>query len=499
MAKEDYSIDVGMWAVQPDQNAGGDTALDTLLPHFRRVWDGHSHPVKRACNVLMTYGNTVAWGYVPHEPDRAKRQAYAFGEWMLRVKEANASTGGSGAPRYLSGIVFRGMWNLTKVSSEPAWTPQEIQRMADYFLDYFDGVGELLPQNKGSRLSRDDLSLLRGYLLADDFAKWSHTPQWDSIVERVHSSQKMRSVNRPFYFTNQVFSSTLWSHGASYGNRLNNLRKWLDVFNTVGATPVFLPQFYPWDGGTWDYHDERDAYVWWDAALDELLYLKNHGYPSLRVQPIIQACTKHSKAGPGHPDIHNQLRAVLDHGVVEGVWLLNWNYADGYAWTCYRSNDNRWTDKQHIAEAIQVEVGGASETIVTSVPNSGMSDAAPSSFSRQNGRNSGPGGTRLKFSLDTRQPIRIRIAGAITRTQLDGYTWSGRRYSFNSPWNKAQYTRDPKLPANHVNLDPLHGTSVNWNGWVEEDTAKAPSGSYSVQLQDAVGAALGGTITVTAQ
>jgi len=499
MAKQDYSTDVGMWAVQPDQSTGGDAALDTLVPHFEKIWDGHSGVPKRACNVLMTYGNTRAWGYLPGQPhDRVKRQAYAFAQWLLRIKEANSSAGGTGAPRHLSGIVFRGIWNLMKVTHEPVWTPCEIQQMVYYLLDYFDEVGMPLPENKGNKLGRNDLSLLKGYLLSDDFAKWTYTPQWDDIVQRVHTAQQSRLVNRPFYFTNQIFDSAIWTHGASYGGRLNKLRLWLNVFNTTGATPVLMPQFYPWDGGHWNYHDERDPYVWWDVALDELLYLKNNGYPSLRVQPIIQACTM-TKAGPGHPDIHNQLRAVLDHSVVEGVWLLNWNYADSYAWTCYKNGDNRWTDKQHIAEAIQVEVGGSPETVITSVPCSEIAEAVPSIFTRQRGRNRGPGGTRLTFNLDTRQPIRVRISGAVNRLQLDGYTWSGRRYSFNGSWNKAQYTRDPKLPANHPSLEPLHGTSVNWNGWREEDTAQAPVGDYSVQLQNETHCNMGGAINVTAR
>jgi hypothetical protein len=255
MAKQDYSIDVGMWAVQPDQSTGDDAALDTLVPHFEKVWDGHSCPTKRACNVLMTYGHYRAWGYNSEDnPDdypglntRPKQQAYAFGEWILRIKEANASSGGAGAPRYLSGIVFRGMWNLLKTPVEAIWTPREIQQMVDYFLDYFDGVGDPLPENKGSQLSRSDLPLLKGYLLGDDFAKWRYSCQWNEIVQRVHSSQLARSINRPFYFTHQVFSefnetygTGIWENGAPYGQRLEKLRRWLDIFNIVGATPVFM-------------------------------------------------------------------------------------------------------------------------------------------------------------------------------------------------------------------------------------------------------------------
>ena len=500
MAKQDYSTDVGMWAIQPDASTGGDTALDTLVPHFEKVWDGHSDPAKRACNVLMTYGNTSAWGYLPYETDRAKRQAYTFGEWMLRIKEANASAEGAGPPRHLAGIVFRGMWNLQHVTSETAWTPDEIQQMTDHFLGYFDGAGDSLPENKGSRLGRDDLPLLKGYLLGDDFARWPHTSQWDEIVQQVHTAQQGHSVNRPFYFTHQIFSPAIWNEGTSYGERLNNLKPWLNVFNSADATPVFMPQFYPWEDGTWDYHGERDPYVWWNIALDELLYLKNNGYPSLKVQPVVQAYAQ-AKAGPGHPDMHNQLRAVLNHSIVEGVWLLGWNYPVDYAWACYKPGDNRWTDKQHIAEAIQVEVGGAPEVILTSVPSSGMTDADPLTFRRQEMENRGSGGTRLKSNLDTRRSIRIRIepvdSDAEARTQLDGYTWDGRHYSFDGPWNKAQYTRDPKLAPDHVSLNPLHGTSVNWNGWTEQDTTHASKGRYHVQLQDASGVDLGASITVT--
>jgi hypothetical protein len=128
-----------------------------------------------------------------------------------------------------------------------------------------------------------------------------------------------------------------------------------------------------------------------------------------------------------------------------------------------------------------------------------MTGTDPQTFDRQVEKNKGLGGTRLKFNLDTRQGIRIRISGAVIRIQLDGYTWSGRHYSFDGPWNKAQYTRNPKLAPNDASLNPLHGTSVNWNGWKEQDTEQAPVGSYTVQLQDAIGGNLGTTITVTAQ
>lgn len=205
--------------------------------------------------------------------------------------------------------------------------------------------------------------------------------------------------------------------------------------------------------------------------------------------------------------MHNQLRAVLDHLVVDGVWLLGWNPPSTtdftYNWACFLGTDNRWTDKQHIAESIQVEVGGSTEVIVTSVPCSGMTSADPPTFDRQQPlSNSLSGGTRLKFNLDTRQSIRIRFepvnSDVATRIQLDGYNWSGRQYSFAGPWNKAQYTRNPRLAHNDASLNPLHGTGINWNGWNEQDVNPVqPNTSYDVQLQNATGGNLGGIITVT--
>ncbi len=504
MAKQDYSKDVGMWSIQPVPNSqtGGDTTLNTLIPEFEKVWDGHSTPTKRACNVLMTYGNANTWGYT--DSNRYKRNAYAFGAWMLRVKAANASSGGAGAPRYLAGIVFRPMWNLLYAIETPSWTPQKIRDMAGWFLDYFISPGSSRPEYpNGVYLTNADLSLLRGYFLGDDFAKWGggYNSQWDSIVDLVHSAQQARSINRPFYFTNQIFDARIWNNGAPYGQRFNGLKQWLDVFSSTGATPIFMPQFYPWEDGTWNYHDERDGYVWWNVALDELLYLKNNDYPSLRVQPVIQACAS-EKAGPGHPDIHNQLRAVLDHSVVEAVWLLGWNNnVKANGWTCYKSTDNRWTDKQQIAEAIQVEIGGSAEAIISSVSNPGMNSADPTSFYRQTSRNQGSGyvGTRLNFTVFPRQPIRIKIDGPISRLQLDGFIWSGRLYSFDGSWNEAQYTRNPRLNPDDPSLEPLHGTSVNWNGWTEQDAGQAPTGNYDVRLQDISGNGIGNPITVKTQ
>ncbi len=501
MAKQDYSIDIGMWAVQPGSGANPDAILDTLVPHFEKVWDGHSCPPKRACNVLMTYGNRDAWGWLGDDDKetRAEAHAYAFGEYLLRVKEANASSGGAGAPRYLSAIVFRGMWNLLHVNpqNEDPWTPSEIQQMANYFLEYFGGVGDPLPENNGN-LNWDDLSLLKGYLLGDDFAKYPYNCSWDEIVQRVHTSQQAYSVDRPFYFSHQGFSTALWDNSKPYGQRMNALKDWLNVFNNVGATPVFLPQYYPWEGGRWDYHDERDPYTRWPFVLDELLELKNNYYQLLQVQPVIQAFAD-EKAGPGHPDIHNQLRAVLNHEVVDGVWLLGWNYP-GYTWMAYLGQDNRWKDKQHIAEAIQVEVGGSPEVILTSVPDSGMTGADPQNLYPQPKRDKGPGGTRLKFNLSNRQEIWIQIepvgSDEVTRTLLDGYDWSGRYYSFGGPWGVGQYTRNPKVAPDDPSLNPLHGTSVNWNGWTEQDLGKAPVGDYDVQLKDINGHNLGTTITV---
>lgn len=97
MAKQDYPKDVGMWAVQPDAGAGTkDTLLNTLIPHFEKVWDGHSSPIHRACNILMSYGDKTAWGWLGQGDleTRAEAHAYAFGEWILRIKKANASAGG---------------------------------------------------------------------------------------------------------------------------------------------------------------------------------------------------------------------------------------------------------------------------------------------------------------------------------------------------------------------------------------------------------------------
>jgi len=84
MAKQDYSIDVGMWAVQPDTVNQKDASLDTLVSHFEKVWDGHSCPTKRACNILMTYGHKDAWGWL-NDPDKETREGnYSFdGPWSV--------------------------------------------------------------------------------------------------------------------------------------------------------------------------------------------------------------------------------------------------------------------------------------------------------------------------------------------------------------------------------------------------------------------------------
>lgn len=68
MAKSDYCIDVGMWAVDSRGSGSPDAILNAIVPELKLIWDGHPTPSVRACNVVMTTQGGEYWGYLPGHP-----------------------------------------------------------------------------------------------------------------------------------------------------------------------------------------------------------------------------------------------------------------------------------------------------------------------------------------------------------------------------------------------------------------------------------------------
>ena len=198
MAKSDYCIDVGMWYVNSRGTGTPDRQLDAIVPELKLIWDGYPAPGVRACNIVMTSQGGEFWGYNSswnrRLNTRSKQEAHGFGEWILRLKEANEAE--PGAPRYLKSLVFRPLWGLRKVRH---CRLSQIQDMTARFLDFFAGLGDPKPRHRvngrETQLTCSDLNLVRGYYLGDDFTAQAYDADWDRIVERVHSDQTAKGMN----------------------------------------------------------------------------------------------------------------------------------------------------------------------------------------------------------------------------------------------------------------------------------------------------------------
>ena len=330
--KTNCDVDVGMWYVNTYNHGNPDATLNNSIPDLKRLWDGHpEHPV-RACNLVQTGGGGEHWGYLPGQP-RAKREAHGYNEWLRCLHQANSDG------RSIKSLVFRPLWGLRKARD---WSLSEIESMTALFLEMSARTGTL--------------DSVAGWLLGDDFTDYSYHTDWDKIVKIIHEQQQKRQLNKPFYFTNQIFADDIWSNRLPRGYRLRKFRKWLKVFNEIPAIPVFVPQYYPWASSKWDKRPRPGQYKWWKEGLDELRILKHSYCPTLRVQPIIQGSALKIDSGPKHVDIRNQLRTVLDHPITDGVWILGWRPLGVPGNPVFWASRENWTTGINIAEAIQIEV-----------------------------------------------------------------------------------------------------------------------------------------------
>ena len=450
LSKRHPDIPVGMMGIQYR------TSSD-LARNFRTIYEGDSSVSHPACNHLHTYGydfDTIyAWGlqHTDASKSRAEKHAIAWASYVKAVSFANNWLGG---PK-LKCLISKPLTDLSR-HKPTNWNSDEFEAFVRQTIHMIDeGITP-------TRRNPNPKDIVAGWYLADDALDPRDEYTADEIlavVEAVHCAQKACGVNWPFYFSDNVDADIFWNSSNTKVVIPNMLKKLVGGFPD-DATPIFMPYYYPWLSGNWNY-TEFPPWKKWKLYIEKL-----HGefFPSnaeaihdnLKFHPILDASEKlipstgANKVSanlplPGHADMHKQIRVVWnllqEYNSVTGIWLLGWDVDDGVALQRATAHNN-WTENRKWAEAIQNEPH-ETEGIREAIPDVSEVHSAYTTA------DSDVTGKRIPYSLSERKRFEIRIYNdnivenpnaKLVRTLDEGYdddspqgvyrnpNFSGRRY-----------------------------------------------------------------------
>ncbi len=475
MAKTHHCIDVGILAIQ-------NPTLTGIQSDFVNIYTGDSISGYQACNRLHSYGDGNSWGFGdPEGPNKEQVNANAWVGFVQRIESANNPIVGGN----LKGIISRPLMGL---HVDRGWT---LAQLDNYVRLLCDG------------LTTAQKNLVAGWYLDDDGLPDDRNPvhtvtQWRNVISTVHTAQKCKGVNWPFYWADGIDGNMFWSGGQHVIPQ--KLKDWISPSSFPSdATPIFMPYYYPWTDyilsqNNWKYT------VWppwkkWQTFMNNLnSTFPTASYPNLKFQPVLEAWQRKFGDGssfprPGHVDMHKQIRVVLSQVRVNGIWFLGWYMTQteqpkateaGWAknnWT--QSTSHRW------AEAIQNEPEAQTEGISSAIPGSNaILQNFPNPFTHKD-LNTGVCGTRIPYHLAQRSSFQIKIytiGGQLMRTINEGYMG-------NSPQGKFENGIVTQGPV-------LNGTSAYWDGR-DELGAPLANGPYLAYL--IIGGTQYGPITMNKQ
>ena len=460
----------------------------------------------QACNHLHSYGYNFdvlnVWGLAQFDPmkklSRSKRNAKAWANYVKYVAETNNSLGGGNLKclisRQLVGLHVARGWSIPEIKDY-------VRRLIDHILcDNLQGtVAGWYASDDGLREKVKNADGTE----RDEFVY--SKAEWKEVLNAVQEVQREKEVNWPFYFADlldiagaEKGLTEYWQvDGGEWVFKVPmQLKDWISV-TPSDAHPVFMPYYYPWTGGNWDYGHNPPWRAWRVImeTLQEVFFPtaeeENAGeesteeetptpiHSNLKFHAILDASeklksktdrTRATLVPPGHADIHKQIRVVSDLPNVEGIWFLGWNIDDSGAdsrgiavsnWTGSGTDNRKW------AEAIQNELHNT-EAINAAIPGANaISQNFPNPFfSMQTANQACRGGTRIPYHLAERKSFRIDIhtapaegeegLGLLDRTITEGYTGT-------SPQGKFENT-DSTAVAGAPTFNKLGGTSAFWDG-----------------------------------
>ena len=499
----EFDIPVGMMGIQHDDVDGP----NGLKRAFEKIYTGAADTISRyqACNRLHSYGadfiDANPWmltsndGRIVEGGDRHRtlRNAIAWTNFVQAVSDTNTALGGGNLKclisRQLMGLhVGAPQWSIAEISG---YVGALIDRILDanlqgtvegwYLSD--DGLREKVKNADGTET--DELLYSR--------------EKWKAVLDAVQEVQRDKGVNWPFYFADLLdyHKEGITEYWQARGNRWDFVVP-EQLIHWISDTPsdahlVFMPYYYPWTGGNWDYGHNPPWRAWRvimetlqevffptaeEANANEESTVEETPTPihsNLKFHAILDASeklksktdrTRATLVPPGHADMHKQIRVVYDLPNVEGIWFLGWNIDDKGADSRGVAESN-WTSNHRWAEAIQNELHDT-EAINTAIPgvNAILQNFPNPFFSMQTRNQACRGGTRIPYHLAERKSFRIDIhtapaegeegLGLLDRTITEGYTGT-------SPQGKFENTDSTAVAGAPEPMD-LNGTSAFWDG-----------------------------------
>ena len=489
--KQHHRIPVGMMAIEHEDLSG-------LKGYFERIYTGESDDTisrYQACNHLHSYGHNFDnsgtpdfWGLNNSTANREQRNAQAWANYVKTVAEANTAVG-NGNLKCLISRPLMGLYRHPDPDVEDHWTLEELRSYVHHTIHKIDAIDPSIHPNPRS--------LVAGWYLSDDGFPDSRSGDFvgytkdelEQVVCEVHTAQKQCGVKWPFYWADNVdgyaFYDLVRNEDGSHRHDFvvpSKLKDWVGAFPD-DATPIFMPYYYPWQSGNWEYTVNPPWKKWrvFMEKLDEAFFgtAATATHPNLKLHPIIEAAqdtytqedvdaantldsnqTKVIKGEdsdvvpPGHADMHKQIRVVWEllrtYSSVTGIWVLGWNKAvDGS-----RANaEENWTENRRYAEAFQNEPY-ATEGIPEAIPH--VSRLHPA-FTVENKPSK-----RIPYSLSERKRFEIRIYkgnidenpnAELVRTLDEGYDGVSPQGAFRN----AISNQNPE----HL----LRGTRAYWDGY----------------------------------
>jgi len=455
-----HNIPIGFWSLwQP--------SVSLLESEFQQIWDGEGGTFRACDRILFAFGtDSNYWGHVGDEPsvsftwiepdtglpasDASRQEAWReANEWvgmeaianppqqpnpvcaLSKVADFNSPTN----PRTIRAVISRALYGLVTVRG---WSTTKLGK-------YVERICERLAANP------DLKNACMGWYLMDDtfpnaVSQPADLPLWEQVIDTVHSAQKSRGLNLPFFFNynlDQFQENVKQATGNLYETNpyppppirywRYNFPRWMkDAINKKSqggrfpddAIRVLQPYYYPWESNNWNYTTTLPWWKWNQAlkTLDATFPVSSN--PDLQFQPVLEAGDIGSTTTlrlPGHADMHKQLRVLLDMEPkqrITGLWLIGWTISgtprwpgdEGFAkdhWTVNSTYKERW------AEAIQNEIGDeltqpTTESILDARP------PAPALLITPGTQFSGSVRIPYQLALAARVKIQIKISGTST-------------------------------------------------------------------------------------
>jgi hypothetical protein len=221
-----HSTPTGFWSVwQPD--------VSLLLSEFQEIWEGEGGTFRACDRVYFAYISSDFWGHQGEEapawfdwPDATKAErddawrnasAWVGNETnpVCALSEV-AAFNQPGNPRTIRAVISRFLYGLYK---NHGWSLTKLAKYVERICDRLNADPELK-------------NACMGWSLMDDtfpkaVASPTDLPAWEQAIDAVHSAQKSRGLNLPFFFN---FSLDQW---------------WVRVWDVTNPPQSFETNPYP--------------------------------------------------------------------------------------------------------------------------------------------------------------------------------------------------------------------------------------------------------------